>query len=124
MSVVFLLIVTPLASFFLVGCLVKYAARAKLLDVPNLRSSHQIPTPLGGGVVIVLVVVGGWVLLYNLNLIPKAQFWGMFGASTIVGFLGLVDDFGYFSVLEHSSFEITLHLRTLQALQMFCRPHH
>ena len=57
MSVVFLLIVTPLASFFLVGCLVKYAPRAKLLDVPNLRSSHQIPTPLGGGVVIMLVVV-------------------------------------------------------------------
>ncbi len=98
MSVVFLLIATPLASFFLVGCLVKYAARAKLLDIPNLRSSHQIPTPLGGGVVIVLVVVGGWVLLYNLNLIPKAQFWGMFGASSIVGFLGLADDFGHLSV--------------------------
>lgn len=98
MSVFFFLIVTLLASFFFVGCLVKYAPHAKLLDVPNVRSSHQIPTPLGGGIIIVVVVIGGWAVLYNLNLIPKAQFWGMFGASILVGFLGLLDDFGNLSV--------------------------
>ena len=55
--------------FFLVGALAAataaalltrryrdYALRKQLLDVPNARSSHAVPTPRGGGVAIVLVV--------------------------------------------------------------------
>jgi UDP-N-acetylmuramyl pentapeptide phosphotransferase/UDP-N-acetylglucosamine-1-phosphate transferase len=44
-----------------VGIFVRWAARARLLDVPNARSSHRIPTPRGGGIVIVVVVAGAMI---------------------------------------------------------------
>jgi Fuc2NAc and GlcNAc transferase len=45
-----------------VAAFTRWAARARLLDVPNARSSHQVPTPRGAGAVIVLVVAAamGW----------------------------------------------------------------
>jgi Fuc2NAc and GlcNAc transferase len=33
----------------------RYARRRSLLDVPNQRSSHQVPVPRGGGVVIITI---------------------------------------------------------------------
>ena len=36
----------------LVPVLVKFAVGRSLLDVPNLRSSHEVPTPRLGGVAI------------------------------------------------------------------------
>jgi UDP-N-acetylmuramyl pentapeptide phosphotransferase/UDP-N-acetylglucosamine-1-phosphate transferase len=39
-----------------------WALRRNLLDIPNERSSHAVPTPRGGGLVIVIVVLTGFVL--------------------------------------------------------------
>jgi UDP-N-acetylmuramyl pentapeptide phosphotransferase/UDP-N-acetylglucosamine-1-phosphate transferase len=39
-----------------------YLERRDFLDVPNERSSHRRPTPRGGGLVVVGVVLAGWVL--------------------------------------------------------------
>ena len=38
---------------FFTACLRRYALASNLMDVPNARSSHSIPTPRGGGVAIV-----------------------------------------------------------------------
>lgn len=57
------------ASGFVGACVVevvrRYALSSGLMDVPNRRSSHEVPTPRGGGVGIVLPVlsilaVAGW----------------------------------------------------------------
>lgn len=37
----------------------RFAIAAQVLDVPNARSSHTVPTPRGGGLAIVLVVLAG-----------------------------------------------------------------
>lgn len=37
--------------------------RRSVLDVPNERSSHSIPTPRGGGIVVVSAVLIGWLFL-------------------------------------------------------------
>lgn len=37
----------------------KFLARKQVLDIPNGRSSHVIPTPRGGGLVIVAATLGG-----------------------------------------------------------------
>jgi len=39
-----------------------YLERRRVFDVPNERSSHRRPTPRGGGLVIVGVVLAGWLL--------------------------------------------------------------
>ena len=44
-------------SVVVTGLLQKYALRRSLIDVPNERSSHLTPTPRGGGLSIVLVIL-------------------------------------------------------------------
>ena len=51
-----LAVVAALVSLLLVRLLVRHADRLALIDVPNSRSSHEKPTPRGGGGAIVLVV--------------------------------------------------------------------
>lgn len=53
-------------AFFLTGCKRRFAIAHFMLDVPNSRSSHTVPTPRGGGVAIAiafsvgLCFCGGW----------------------------------------------------------------
>ncbi|EGH42940.1 glycosyl transferase family protein, partial [Pseudomonas syringae pv. pisi str. 1704B] len=41
-------------SLILTALLRNYALAKSLIDIPNARSSHSIPTPRGGGVAIVI----------------------------------------------------------------------
>lgn len=50
-------IVILLVSLVLTGLIRQYALSNKVLDVPNERSSHTVPTPRGGGLAIVLAFV-------------------------------------------------------------------
>ena len=63
LSVIGLLGVLALAaSYFCVAVIRRVAQRHRFLDIPNERSSHTRPTPRGGGLAIVAVVLGGvWV---------------------------------------------------------------
>jgi len=50
------------ASWILTAGMRRYALAAKIIDVPNSRSSHTQPTPRGGGVAIVFsfsALIGG-----------------------------------------------------------------
>lgn len=68
--------------------LVRFAVGRNLLDVPNLRSSHEVPTPRLGGVAIIL---GSWI--GALVLRPEGT-WPLLVAATLIGAVGLVDDLG------------------------------
>ncbi len=57
-----LFIVACVLSFFGVHWMTKLAERRSWLAIPNLRSSHLHPTPLGGGLVIVAVTLLGFLL--------------------------------------------------------------
>lgn len=80
------------ASVLLTGLVWRYALRNKVLDLPNTRSSHSVPTPRGGGAAIVLAAAAG---------IALASFWGAADSTealTLVsgmlslGIAGWVDD--------------------------------
>jgi UDP-N-acetylmuramyl pentapeptide phosphotransferase/UDP-N-acetylglucosamine-1-phosphate transferase len=49
-------------SYCGVAILRRWAESRQILDVPNERSSHTRPTPRGGGLAIVIVVLAGWVV--------------------------------------------------------------
>jgi UDP-N-acetylmuramyl pentapeptide phosphotransferase/UDP-N-acetylglucosamine-1-phosphate transferase len=70
----------------LVPLLVSFAVGRNLLDVPNLRSSHEVPTPRLGGIAIVLGTWAGFALLR-----PEGA-WPLLVAATLVGAVGLADD--------------------------------
>ena len=58
--------VAALVSYFGVRCLHPWAER-KMLDFPNVRSSHSRPTARGGGLVIVACTVTGLLLFHAFS---------------------------------------------------------
>jgi Fuc2NAc and GlcNAc transferase len=87
----------PLTAFVIsvtgVGMALWYARRAGLLDVPNQRSSHSVPTPRGGGIALVtaVIVVGA----YEVPRMDVRSSWTAFvllGAVAALTFVGWMDD--------------------------------
>ena len=70
----------------LVPLLVRFAVGRNLLDVPNLRSSHEVPTPRLGGVAIFVGTLVGATLLRSEGMVP------LLFAAGLVWAVGLVDD--------------------------------
>ena len=90
-----LFILALLLAGFLTGGLRRYALAASLIDIPNARSSHQLPTPRGGGLSIVLVFLLGLLSLFCLDLVTASALWAFLGAGTIVAITGFLDDHGH-----------------------------
>lgn len=82
-------------SFLLTGLYRQIALRKLLLDIPNERSSHRMPTPRGGGVAIVVVYLCSVILLHH----PLELSFGPLMGFTIPGFLlavvSYIDDLGH-----------------------------
>jgi len=84
-----------LVSWRLTGRFLRYAAARRLLDVPNARSSHVVPTPRGGGMAIVVTTLPALVLLGALGALGWNFVWGLLGAGAVVAGVGFVDDHGH-----------------------------
>lgn len=82
-------------SFLLTAALRRYALSRKMLDVPNGRSSHSIPTPRGGGVAIVLSYLVALVALFAGGLIDAPLFYALIGAGALTAIVGFLDDHGH-----------------------------
>ena len=72
MTLFYLLIL--LLSFSLTWLYRKYALHKSLMDIPNDRSSHTVPTPRGGGVAVVLAWFGGLLWLFVQQQIDENLF--------------------------------------------------
>lgn len=73
----------------------KYALASNLMDVPNSRSSHSIPTPRGGGVAIVCVFLLVVLYLATTGAIDWYLAWVLIVSSGGVAILGFLDDHGH-----------------------------
>lgn len=92
LSVILIFVVAFTASLALTGLLRRYALAASLLDIPNARSSHSLPTPRGGGVAIVVVFLLGIVLLQQFGLMSVTTSWAILGAGAWIAVIGFIDD--------------------------------
>lgn len=81
-------------SGLLTGWIRHYAQRHRLIDVPNARSSHVLPTPRGGGGAIVLVVLSALPLFAWHGAISSASLNALWGAGLLVAGIGWLDDHG------------------------------
>ncbi len=84
-----------LLSLALTWALRHYALSRSLMDIPNARSSHSVPTPRGGGVAIVLTFTLALVFLWWRDLIAVSQFCAIAGAGALVAVIGFMDDHGH-----------------------------
>ncbi|MDP5211019.1 glycosyltransferase family 4 protein [Microbulbifer sp. 2205BS26-8] len=82
-------------SFFATGVLRHYALAQDLIDIPNMRSSHSVPTPRGGGVAIVLSFLTALPVLALTNMLPWVVMWALLGSGAGVAVIGFLDDHGH-----------------------------
>lgn len=82
-------------SFFLTWCLRVYALKNNVIDIPNQRSSHSVPTPRGGGVAIVVSFLLGLITLFILDAISLFQLLSLFVAGFATAIVGFLDDHGH-----------------------------
>ncbi|HUR98726.1 MAG TPA: glycosyltransferase family 4 protein [Pyrinomonadaceae bacterium] len=79
-----------LASSFGVAIFIRWSRHRGLFDIPNERSSHSTPTPRGGGLVVVLVSLAGYLIVGFALGMPVS--WGYVGGSLLVAFVSWLDD--------------------------------
>lgn len=95
MFIYFLIVPVLILSFVLTYGLRRYALAKSIIDIPNARSSHTVPTPRGGGVAIVLSFLVSIIALASLSLISLSELWAMLGSGLCVAALGFLDDHGH-----------------------------
>lgn len=71
-----------------------YAVRRGMVDRPNDRSSHNLPTPRGGGFAIVLVFLGLSLWLMQKGALSSNFFLALVGGG-FVALIGFWDDLGH-----------------------------
>lgn len=95
MTVWWLLLAVFAVSWGLTLVLRRYALAKSLMDIPNERSSHSVPTPRGGGVAIVISFLLALPVLAGMNLLSPAALYGVFGSGLLVAVIGFADDHGH-----------------------------
>ena len=79
-------------SWLLTFIIRNYSLKKGIIDVPNARSSHEIPTPRGGGVSFVIVSLVALIILMAFEIIMLKEGGGIFLACIITALVGFVDD--------------------------------
>jgi Fuc2NAc and GlcNAc transferase len=95
MSYAWFVPVAVVISFLLTAALRKYAVSRSLIDVPNVRSSHLVATPRGGGLAIVVAFVMSLGFLYAVGLMSEGAFFANAGAGAAIAIIGFMDDHGH-----------------------------
>lgn len=90
------MILVPLLTFALaaLGCglYLRLARRWQILDRPNERSSHVLPTPHGGGAPALLALAAGVAVASVLGVHWDVSFLALLGLAGVLVALGAVDD--------------------------------
>lgn len=73
-----------------------FMLRRGVVDVPNQRSSHSVPTPRGGGLACVFGVV---VALVVAQVLSHPVPWALIGGAVILAAVGFADDHGGLSAI-------------------------
>lgn len=95
MSILWMTLVTFITAFILTGLMRVYALKKNILDNPNERSSHTIPTPRGGGMAIVVTYLSVLIILLSLDYFSITTGLTLIGAGLGIAVLGFLDDHGH-----------------------------
>ena len=84
---------------WLLASRVRLYALDRLLDIPNERSSHSVPTPRGGGLAIAVTVLGGVIVAALRHWIPWDLALALSGGGAMIAAVGWIDDHRSLSAL-------------------------
>ena len=78
-------------SFGLTYFVRQFAIKKNIIDTPNERSSHSVPTPRGGGLAIVISFYAALLSIYWFGRLDISIFYGLLGLASIA-VIGFIDD--------------------------------
>lgn len=76
-------------SYILTELIRRYTLKKNLIDTPNVRSSHTVPTPRGGGLSIVIIYS---VAISFVDSLPDDIFIALIGSGVVIAIIGFWDD--------------------------------
>ncbi len=89
LHIAFLFLGTGLVSFAATGLTLRILKHRGIVDTPNERSSHRTPTPRGGGLAVILVLLAAWGFALGDAF---ANYQWLFAATLFIGFVSWLDD--------------------------------
>jgi Fuc2NAc and GlcNAc transferase len=87
-----------IASMMLTGIIRRLALARGMIDIPNARSSHVLPTPRGGGLAIVVTVLFAIGVAYARGNVPPDLAAVLLVGGPLVALIGCIDDIRSVSV--------------------------
>ena len=89
--VIFLVLVFS-GSYLMTKYVRKYSITNAVMDFPNARSSHVLPTPTGGGIAIVLNLTAGIIIFYFIDYISLNILLAIGMGGILIACIGWIDD--------------------------------
>ena len=108
-----LLLASVVLSWWVTSMVLRRAECWKLVQSPNYRSSHALPTPNGGGlgIVVACLVAGVWLAWRGAN-----ELWLVLALSLPLAWMGLRDDVKHVSAKFRLAVQVAVVLGLLAAL--------
>jgi UDP-N-acetylmuramyl pentapeptide phosphotransferase/UDP-N-acetylglucosamine-1-phosphate transferase len=101
------LLATALLSCALTWAVLRALKRRRILDHPNERSSHDAPTPRGGGIaVIVVLMLAAMAIEYVPSAAAPPGLWGVLPAFAVLACVSWLDDLRSLGVLLRLSIQL------------------
>lgn len=88
------LVVPALVAFVGTFLVWRYALAHQLFDIPNPRSSHEVPTPRGGGLAIAAATLGAFAAAGLVGWLPPKVVLAFTAGGAAVALVGWIDDHG------------------------------
>jgi len=92
MSIVYVAIATVFLGWFATGLVRRHALHNAILDIPNVRSSHERPTARGGGLAIVAAFMATLVFLLSTRLLQSNVALALIAGGGAIALTGYFDD--------------------------------
>ncbi len=86
------LIVTAALAYLGTRVLLPVLRARAMLDFPNERSSHKVPTPRGGGIAVIAVLLAAWIGIGGSLGEPVLRVWGLPAAAFVLAAVSFLDD--------------------------------
>jgi Fuc2NAc and GlcNAc transferase len=85
-------LLTVLAAWAVTGLVRRHALRNSMVDIPNSRSSHLVPTARGGGLAIVLIFLPCLLILFCLRMLDTGTVAALVAGGGAIAVVGYLDD--------------------------------
>ncbi len=89
---ILLILGAGVATFAATGLLLSWLKARTILDHPNERSSHATPTPKGGGIALVAVLLGVWIVIALDRGAGPVETWAVPVIAFVLALLSWIDD--------------------------------